>query len=68
MIITEILRLKEMKFTLREIGEAANCSKTTAGEIFSVVKTVVLPTMKQLNFRPKEFTNLFTRIFWVANR
>ena len=35
MIITEILRLKEMNFTLREIGEATKCSKTTAGEILS---------------------------------
>ena len=30
MFITKILRLKEMNFTLREIGEATQCSKTKA--------------------------------------
>ena len=35
MIITEILRLKEMNLTLREIGESVGCSKTTVGEILS---------------------------------
>ena len=38
MIITEILRLKEMNFTLREIGSSVGCSKTTVGEILSRCK------------------------------
>ncbi|SDB28108.1 hypothetical protein SAMN02910417_02118, partial [Eubacterium oxidoreducens] len=35
MIITEILRLKEMHLTYREIAEATDVSKTTVGEIIN---------------------------------
>jgi len=40
MNITEILRLKEMDcgFTLRDIGDAVGCSKTTVGEILKRCK------------------------------
>ena len=49
MIITEILRLKEMNFTLREIGEATKCSKTTAGEILSRCKECGLTYDEAIN-------------------
>ncbi len=38
MIITEILRLREMDFKLREIADSTGVSKTTAGEILSRCK------------------------------
>ena len=39
MMITEILRLKEMNlFNYREIADSVGCSKTTVGEILSRCK------------------------------
>ena len=38
MKVTEILRLREMGFNLREIAGATGCSKTTAGEILKRCK------------------------------
>lgn len=38
MKITEILRLREMGFKLREISDAVGCSKTTVGEILARCK------------------------------
>ena len=38
MKITEILRLREMGFKLREIADAVGCSKTTVGEILTRCK------------------------------
>ena len=38
MKITEILRLREMGFKLREISDAVGCSKTTVGEILTRCK------------------------------
>ena len=58
MIITEILRLKEMKFTLREIGEATKCSKTTAGEILARCKECGLTYEDAIKLPPERIHEL----------
>ena len=58
MIITEILRLKEMNFTLREIGEATKCSKTTAGEILSRCKECGLTYDEAIKLSPERIKEL----------
>jgi hypothetical protein len=58
MIITEILRMKEMQFTLREIGEATGCSKTTAGEILSRCKECGLTYEEAVRLSPERINEL----------
>ena len=58
MIITEILRLKEMQFTLREIGTATGCSKTTAGEILAKCKDCGLTYKDAINLSPERINEL----------
>lgn len=58
MIITEILRLKEMKFTYREIGDSVGCSKTTVGEILSRCKDCGLSYEEALKLSPERLNEL----------
>ena len=56
MNISEILRMKEMQFTLREIGEATGCSKTTAGEILSRCKECGLTYEEAIKRSPERIS------------
>lgn len=58
MMITEILRMKEMQFTLREIGEATGCSKTTAGEVISRCKDCGLTYEEAIKLTPERISEL----------
>lgn len=58
MMITEILRMKEMQFTLREIGEATGCSKTTAGEVISRCKDCGLTYEEAIKLTPERINEL----------
>lgn len=58
MIITEILRLKEINFTLREIDEATKCSKTTSGEIISRYKEYGLTYDEAIKLSPERIKEL----------
>lgn len=58
MIITEILRLKEMKFTYRDIGESVGCSKTTVGEILSRCRDCGLSYEDAVKLPPERLNEL----------
>ena len=58
MIITEILRLREMGFTFREISQAANVSKTTVGEIISRCKECGLDYESASTLSPERINEL----------
>jgi len=58
MLITEILRLKEMNFTLRDIGEAVDVSKTTAGDILKRCKECGLTYDESLKMTPERIHEL----------
>lgn len=58
MLITEIFRLKEMQLTLREIGEACGCSKSTVGEILSRCKACSLTYEDALTLPPARINEL----------
>ena len=58
MIITEILRLKEMQLTLREIGDATGVSKSTAGEILNRCKECGLTYADARSLSPERINEL----------
>jgi len=58
MIITEILRLKEMHLTYREIAEATDVSKTTVGEIINKCKECGLTYEDSLSMSPERINEL----------
>ena len=69
MIITEILRLKEMHLTLREIGESVGCSKTTASEILSRCKECGLSYESAVSLPPERIQELiYSEIHSAASR
>ncbi len=58
MIITEILRLREMNFTFREIADATNVSKTSVGEILARCKECGLTYEFACSLTPERINEL----------
>ncbi len=58
MLITEILRLREMDFTFREISDATGASKTTVGEIISRCKECGLTYEFAMTLTPERINEL----------